>query len=50
MNSETILGIDLGGTNLRGGLVNENNLTGIISERINAANTSDEMLQNSSLP
>lgn len=45
MNAETILGIDLGGTNLRGGLVKENNVTGIISQRINASNSAEEMLQ-----
>ncbi|MGZ5135276.1 MAG: ROK family protein [Flavitalea sp.] len=44
MKNETILGIDLGGTNLRGGLVKENILTGIISQRIESSNTAEEML------
>lgn len=45
MKNESILGIDLGGTNLRGGLVTTNNITGINSERIDATNSADEMLQ-----
>lgn len=43
MNKE-ILGIDLGGTNLRGGVVKENNLSGIISQRITARSTVEEVL------
>lgn len=42
--SKEILGIDLGGTNLRGGILNENDLSGITSQRINADAPADEVL------
>ena len=45
MREEFILGIDLGGTNIRGGLVNENNTAGIISRRINNEGSVDEVMQ-----
>lgn len=45
MAKETIIGIDMGGTNVRAGLVCENELTGIISKRINSRGTTDEVLQ-----
>ena len=44
MNSQTI-GIDLGGTNLRGGLVSENNLSSVLSKRINPKGSVEEVLQ-----
>jgi glucokinase len=43
MNKE-ILGIDLGGTNIRGGLVRGNNLSGVISERVNSKGSGEEVL------
>ncbi len=43
-NTDTVIGIDLGGTNLRGGLVNGNTVTSIVSRRIHADKTSDEVL------
>src|SRR4029079_19183913 len=46
MNSSKILGIDLGGTNVRGGLVEGDTVSGIISERINANGSAEEVLQN----
>jgi len=33
LNNQTI-GIDLGGTNMRGGLVSENNLSSILSQKV----------------
>jgi glucokinase len=45
MNEKTILGIDLGGTNIRGGLVKNNSLGEIQSKRINSQGTSDEVLE-----
>jgi glucokinase len=45
MNNETILGIDLGGTNVRAGLIANNDLTSIHSERINPAGSVDEVLE-----
>ena len=40
MASKNIIGIDLGGTNVRAGMVHESNLPGLISKSINAAGTS----------
>lgn len=45
MNKEIILGIDLGGTNVRGGLVNENNLSEITLRRINSGGSVEEVMQ-----
>ena len=45
IKKDTVLGIDLGGTHIRGGLVNENNLSGIISQRVNAKGAIEEVLQ-----
>ena len=45
MDNKNIIGIDMGGTNVRAGLVCENELTQIISKRINSQVTSDEVLQ-----
>ncbi len=44
MNNQTI-GIDLGGTNIRGGLVSENNLSSVLSQRINASGSVDDVLK-----
>ncbi len=43
MNEQNILGIDLGGTNIRGGQVIENILCKIHSKRINSQGTVDEV-------
>jgi glucokinase len=45
MNYTTTIGIDLGGTNMRGGLVNGKTLSNITSERINSSAPADEILQ-----
>lgn len=45
MKNETILGIDLGGTNVRAGLVKEGEVSAIISRRINADGSAEEVLQ-----
>ena len=45
MVKKNIIGIDMGGTNLRAGIVCENELTRIISKRINSRGTTDEVLQ-----
>jgi len=45
MDSTNIIGIDLGGTNIRGGLVKENILSKIISKKINAAGLGEEVLE-----
>jgi glucokinase len=45
MNKKTILGIDLGGTHIRGGLVTDNNLSSIVSHRINSNGSVEEVLQ-----
>ena len=44
MATNNILGIDMGGTDIRGGLVNENALHGIISRRVNSTGTVEEVL------
>ncbi len=44
MKIENILGIDLGGTNIRGGIVKENGLSEVISQRINANASLEEVL------
>jgi glucokinase len=44
MSNKTILGIDLGATNIRGGLVNGKALSAIRSERINSKGTVNEVL------
>lgn len=44
MNKNIILGIDMGGTNIRGGLVSENILPGLISKKINANGKAEEVL------
>ncbi len=45
MAKENIIGIDMGGTNVRAGIVSENKLNGIISKRINSQGTADEVLE-----
>ena len=45
MANKNIIGIDMGGTNVRAGLVRDNELTHIISKRINSQETSDGVLQ-----
>jgi glucokinase len=45
LNKENVIGIDLGGTNIGGGLVSENNLSKIISQKINAKGSVEEVLQ-----
>ncbi|MEJ7678676.1 MAG: ROK family protein [Segetibacter sp.] len=44
-NNIYIIGIDLGGTNIRGGLVSEDKLTNIVSQKINAQGSAEEVLQ-----
>ena len=39
-----IIGIDLGGTNIRGGVVNENRLSGILQQRITSQGSAEEVL------
>ena len=46
MNKETVLGIDMGGTNIRAGLVSNNNLSSVISQKINSKGSIEEVLQN----
>jgi glucokinase len=45
MNNDAIIGIDLGGTNIRGAVVKNFSLKNIHSKRINAHGTSDEVLE-----
>ena len=44
MKNQTI-GIDLGGTNIRGGLVSEDSLSSILSQKINASGSVDDVLK-----
>ena len=44
MNNDSVIGIDLGGTNIRGALVNDFHLKNIHSKRINSHGTSEEVL------
>ena len=45
MANEMVLGIDIGGTNIRGGLVDQNNLSSIVSCRVNAMGSVEDVLQ-----
>ena len=45
MKNETVIGIDIGGTNIRGGLVNENMLSTITSCKVNATGSVEDVLQ-----
>jgi len=44
MTNDSIIGIDLGGTNIRGALVNNFNLENLHSKRINAQGSAEEVL------
>jgi glucokinase len=45
MSRKTIIGIDLGGTNIRGGWVNGNHLSGIVQQRIPPQDSGEDVLQ-----
>ncbi|MGH2648417.1 MAG: ROK family protein [Ginsengibacter sp.] len=45
MVKKNIIGIDMGGTNVRAGIVGENKLNEIISKRVNSQVSADEVLQ-----
>ena len=45
MKSEKIIGIDLGATNIRGAIVNEESLSDIVSRRIHIKGTQEEVLE-----
>jgi len=45
MNKETVIGIDLGATNVRGACVNEDNISEIKSQRIRSNGTEQEVLE-----
>ncbi len=45
MDQKNIIGIDLGGTNIRGGIVCGNILTNIVSKRINSGGSTEEVLE-----
>ncbi|MDP4262750.1 MAG: ROK family protein [Bacteroidota bacterium] len=45
MSKQVILGIDLGGTNQRAGLVKDGSLSSVISQRINPGGAMEEILQ-----
>jgi glucokinase len=42
---KSVIGIDLGGTNIRGGVMNDNRLSGILQQRIAAQGSAEEVLQ-----
>ena len=44
MEKKNILGIDLGATNVRGGLVNKNSISAIVSSRIHSHGSAEEVL------
>ncbi len=44
MTNTYILGIDMGGTNVRAGMVSDNKLNEIISKRINSQGSVDEVV------
>ena len=44
MGAETIVGLDIGGTNIRGGLVQGDKLTTILSRKVNALGTVEQVL------
>ena len=43
--NKKILGIDLGGTKMKAGLVEENHLSGVLSQRVNALASAEEVLE-----
>ena len=45
MNKETVIGIDLGATNIRGARVNEDSISEILSQRIRSSGTEQEVLK-----
>src|SRR5580698_10660323 len=45
MNDKKIIGIDLGATNIRGGLVNGSQLSGINSKRINSSGSVEDVMK-----
>jgi len=45
MENNSIIGIDLGGTNVRGGLVSDSKLSNIISKKINSQGSTEEVLE-----
>ncbi|MES1216198.1 MAG: ROK family protein [Bacteroidota bacterium] len=45
MSNKQIIGIDLGATNVRGGLVNENSISKIISKKIRSHGSAEEVLE-----
>ncbi|MGC4034763.1 MAG: ROK family protein [Chitinophagaceae bacterium] len=45
MAVQNIIGIDLGATNVRGGIVNESSISGIISSRIHSNGSAEEVMQ-----
>jgi glucokinase len=45
MNKPTIIGIDMGGTNIRAGSVKNDSLSSILSQRINSKGSIEEVLQ-----
>lgn len=45
MNKKNIIGIDMGGTNVRAGIVSDTKLTEIISKRINSQVSANEVLE-----
>lgn len=45
MNNKTILGIDMGGTNIRAGLVNEHKIKSITSRRVDGKGSMQKVLQ-----
>lgn len=45
MENNSIIGIDLGGTNVRGGLVSDFKLSNIISKKINSQGSAEEVLE-----
>jgi glucokinase len=45
MNTKKAIGIDLGGTHIRGGLVNEDNLSSIFTQRINPQGSVEEVVE-----
>ena len=45
MNTKKTIGIDLGGTHIRGGLVNEDNLSSILTQRLNPKGSVEEVVE-----
>ena len=45
MNHPSVVGIDLGATNVRGGVVQQGNISGILSKKIHSRGTEEEVMQ-----